>query len=130
MILALLVALVLGPFAPDPTLTPGVTRPLTLAQLCGTRWGADHRHVTPAMRRRVFAAYRVPYATHALYELDHLIPRELAGADDVANLWPQPWADAHLKDREENRLHVAVCRGDLSLTDAQAQMRRWPTQEQ
>jgi len=124
-ILALLAILIVGPFTPDPALTPGVVRPLTREAVCATRWGADRRHVTDAMRRRVFAAYRIPYAKHALYELDHLVPRELGGADDERNLWPEPWSDAHVKDRRENALHVAVCRGDLRLETAQAEIRRW-----
>jgi hypothetical protein len=121
MILALLAILIVGPFVPNPTLTPGATVPGV--NVCGTKWGLDRRHVTPAMRHSVFAAYRVPYEKHALYELDHLIPRELGGADDVANLWPQPWPDAHKKDRLENALHRLVCTGALPLADAQAQIR-------
>jgi hypothetical protein len=124
-ILALLAILVVGPVAPDPALTPGVVRPLSRAEVCATRWGRDRRHVTPALRRRVFAAYRIPYAKHALYELDHLVPRELGGADDERNLWPEIWSDAHVKDRRENALHGAVCRGELTLERAQAEIRRW-----
>jgi hypothetical protein len=124
-ILALLAILILGPFKPDPALTPGVARPLTRAQICGTKWGRDRRAVTTTMRHDVFARYRIPYEKHALYELDHLIPRELGGADDEANLWPEPWADAHQKDKQENALHVAVCRGTVSLEAAQQQMRRY-----
>jgi hypothetical protein len=124
-ILALLAILVVGPFAPNPTLTPGVVRPLSRADVCATRWGADRRHVTETMRRHVFAAYRIPYAKHALYELDHLVPRELGGADDERNLWPEIWSDAHVKDRRENALHGAVCRGELALEAAQTEIRRW-----
>jgi hypothetical protein len=125
MTLILLAIMVIGPFRPTPALTPGVVRPLTVAQVCSTKWGRDARYVTLSMRRRVFAAYGIPYAKHRLYELDHLVPRELGGADDVANLWPEVWSDAHLKDREENRLHRAVCAGTVSLADAQMQMKRW-----
>jgi hypothetical protein len=57
------------------------------------------------------------------YEEDHLVPLELAGAPrDERNLWPQPWADAQVKDREENDLHIAVCQHRLSLADAQAKI--------
>lgn len=55
-------------------------------------------------------------------EIDHLISRELGGADDVANLWPQSYVgewNARLKDRLENRLHREVCAGRLTLEDAQ-----------
>src|SRR5947207_6870373 len=94
---------------PNPTLTPGFARPMAREAVCAVRWGLDRRHVTITMRRAVFAAYGVPWADRGLYEVDHLIPRELGGADDVRNLWPQRWPDARQKDRDENRLHRAVC---------------------
>lgn len=111
---------------PDPTLTPGVTRTLTRRQVCDTKWGKDRRAVTLTMRHHVFAAYGIPYAQHALYEVDHLIPREIGGADDERNLWPEKWDGpdgAHAKDRLENSLHRAVCRGDLTLDSAQSIIR-------
>lgn len=106
-------------------LTPGVARQLTKAQVCATVWGKDARHVTLAMKKSVFAAYGIAWSDHAKYEVDHLISRELGGADDVKNLWPEPWAgsmNAHDKDRTENATHRAVCRGDISLEDAQRQI--------
>jgi hypothetical protein len=79
------------------------------------------------MRKQVFTNYGIPYSQHRSYELDHLVPRELGGADDVANLWPQKWTgpyNARQKDRLENALHRAVCAGELSLHDAQESIRR------
>jgi len=126
MLLLFLAILTIGPSAPDPTLTPGVVRPLTKTAICTTAWGRDRRHVTEAMKRQVARAYGVSWAKRHLYEFDHLVPRELGGADDVQNLWPQILdPDARLKDREENRLHRAVCAGTLSLDAAQQQMRTW-----
>jgi hypothetical protein len=122
---------------PDPGLTPGVARTdLTLAQICSTKWGRDARAVTAAMKRQVFKAYGltgnkdlacVPDAHGRRCEVDHLISRELGGADDVKNLWPQacgstPW-NAVRKDRVENRLHVEVCAGRLTLRHAQEDIR-------
>jgi hypothetical protein len=40
--------------------------------------------------------------------VDHLIPLELGGSNDIANLWPQSYVtvwNAHMKDRLENRLN-------------------------
>lgn len=123
--IGLLLALTLA--VPNPTHTPGVVRPMTQAEVCAVRWGTDARKVTPAMKRRVFAWYSIPQARRKDYEVDHLIPRSAGGADDVANLWPQPWVpDARLKDRLETRLHRLVCRtGELPLHEAQAVMRDW-----
>lgn len=113
---------------PDPALTPGVARPLTVQQICATRWGRDERHVTAAMKAQVFAEYGIPAAARHLpngrpaFEVDHLISRELGGADDMRDLWPEsysgPW-NAHDKDRVENRLHREVCAGRMTLEDAQ-----------
>lgn len=109
----------------NPTRTPGVATALTTTEICSHKWGKDVRHVTLAMKKQVFAAYGIPWSQHAKYEVDHLISRELGGADDVANLWPEPWLgpwNAHQKDRAENATHRALCRGDIRLKDAQDQI--------
>ncbi len=118
MLLALLVNL---------SLTPGVTTRMSLKEICATTWGTDRRFVTVTMKKAIAASYGVPWSQYARYEFDHLIPRELGGADDIRNLWPQVWADAHRKDVEENRLHRAVCAPPptISLAAAQAEMRHW-----
>jgi hypothetical protein len=117
---------------PDAKMTPGVTRTdLTTDQVCHTKWGKDHRAVTAAMKRQVFENYGLSgnhdpacktdkHGRH--FEIDHLISRELAGADDVDNLWPQCYGglwNAVMKDRLENRLHKLVCDGTLTLKEAQ-----------
>ncbi|HXR75399.1 MAG TPA: hypothetical protein VN737_05455 [Bryobacteraceae bacterium] len=57
------------------------------------------------------------------YELDHIIPLELGGHPrSLTNLQLQPWegdTGAKAKDKLETRLHNAVCRGKLPLTEAQ-----------
>lgn len=113
---------------PDPVLTPGQARDLTLEQICSTKWGHDERAVTQAMKNQVFDEYHIAAADRHLpdgkpaFEVDHLVSRELGGADAVANLWPEPYTgpwNAHMKDRVENRLHVEVCAGRLPLGEAQ-----------
>lgn len=126
---------------PDTNVTPGVWRSdLTVEQICSIRWGHDARAVTAAMKREVFARYRMtgnndPACTpvkganpHRRCEVDHLVSRELGGADDVANLWPQPYSPpsgwgATRKDRLENRLHVEVCNGTTPLAQARDEIR-------
>jgi hypothetical protein len=112
---------------PDATQTPGLLRPLTRTEVCATKWGLDRRFVTVAMKQHVAAAYGVPWADRAQYEFDHLIPRSIGGADAEANLYPQPWTEARLKDRIEIKLSKLVCAGAVSLEDAQQAMRlNWP----
>ena len=97
--------------------------------VCHTRWGHDRRHVTLAMKMTVAKRYGVLRTQWRRYEFDHLIPRELGGADDIENLWPQPLAEARAKDRIENRLHRAVCAGMLTLPEAQGRIVTWWKEE-
>jgi hypothetical protein len=99
---------------PRADLTPGLTRPLTVNQVCTTKWGLDHRFVTEEMKKQVCKAYGAAECPGPKWELDHLIPRELGGADDVKNIWPQPIAEAKVKDRVENWAHLRVCAGELN----------------
>jgi hypothetical protein len=75
-------------------------------------------------------------------ELDHLVPLELAGASDTRNLWPEPDQGSpsqfdpqdrfglNAKDGVENRLHTAVCAGQVSLGAAQQAIASdWTTAE-
>lgn len=117
---------------PDLDLTPGVAAPMTMRKLCHTKWGKDARKVTAAMKREVFASYGLTgnldrsCKSKRHFEVDHLISRELGGADDVRNLWPQCYGgewSAVAKDRVENRLHKEVCAGRLTLAAAQKEIR-------
>jgi hypothetical protein len=127
---------------PDPRLTPGVARhDMTREKVCSTRWGRDARHVTDAMKAQVFAAYgfsgnddprcdppKPPPGgkpSGERCEIDHLVSRELGGADDSRNLWPQPYHgpwNARMKDKLENRLHAEVCAGRITLKQAQGML--------
>ena len=118
--------------APDPTITLGVTAGISLDRVCNTTWGKDVRHVTAKMKSQVFSAYGLDGNSDALCtpdihgrrcEVDHLISRELGGADAIGNLWPQPYGgtcNAVQKDQLENKLHQLVCDNYLDLEDAQS----------
>jgi hypothetical protein len=60
----------------------------------------------------------------ACYEGDHLISLEIGGDPrSPDNLWPEPYFgqwNARVKDQLENKLHDMVCKGTITLTDAQA----------
>lgn len=111
----------------DLTVTPGKTVDITMDKLCTTKWGKDARHVTTQMKDNVCLAYG--FQPHCYgrdtNEIDHLISRELGGADDLSNIWPQPYNQhpgAHEKDALENRLHKLVCSGSLDLKTAQTEI--------
>jgi hypothetical protein len=111
---------------PQAALTPGLTRQVTLDELCGTARYGRARPVPEAVHQRVFASYGAPYERAEDYELDHLITPELGGASEPANLWPQPYEgtpwNAYVKDELEMHLHRLVCDGDMDLAVAQREM--------
>ena len=59
------------------------------------------------------------------YEIDHFISLELGGANDINNLWPQPYCDdskcfgARQKDVVETNLHRRICSKKITLEEAQ-----------
>jgi hypothetical protein len=59
------------------------------------------------------------------YEEDHFIPLELGGhPNNPNNLWPQIWdvkdaCSAHVKDIDENAFNDKVCKGQMTLKQAQ-----------
>jgi hypothetical protein len=70
----------------------------------------------------VYAEYGIAERNPGDYEVDHLVPLELGGSNDIANLWPEaaaPPPGFHQKDLVENYLHDQVCGGSMNLLDAQ-----------
>jgi hypothetical protein len=109
---------------PKSGLTPGETRPVSLAEICAapvSESTSDHE-IPFETKRIVFSAYGMDPAQAAAYEVDYLITPELGGANTVRNLWPQPnsarW-NARVKDKLEHRLHGLVCQGKVDLATAQ-----------
>ncbi|HEX9324566.1 MAG TPA: hypothetical protein VF913_20980 [Xanthobacteraceae bacterium] len=120
------------PKLPKRNLTPGViNESLSLTKICSTKWGQDARAVTAKMKQDVIKAYHFRVSACPLtklkgklvhrVEIDHLISRDIGGADDTENLWPQCYeptnkdkskqADgAHKKDRLEVELNKRICK--------------------
>jgi hypothetical protein len=111
---------------PDATLTPGAIRTTSSAEICAKTFRTKpYRHTTSSMKHQVCAAYHVKQCPKLnTLEIDHLVPLELGGMDDVKNLWPQmaKYSGApgfHVKDKLENELKRRVCHGVIELSDAQ-----------
>jgi hypothetical protein len=124
---------------PDAACSPGnINAALTKDLICAAGFRtADYRDkvTTPEKKATTYALYNItrpPNNTGANQqcELDHLIPLEIGGADDLSNIWPQcspgyaGWTASGFRDKDkfENYLHRMVCAGSLSLTDAQLQI--------
>jgi hypothetical protein len=112
---------------PDPSCTPGVTKPdVTQANIastiCARGWTRTVRppaSYTDDLKRQQMTAYGDTGSTRA-YEEDHLIPLELGGSPtDPRNLWPEPGASPNPKDNVEGAANRAVCSGQMQLADAQ-----------
>lgn len=110
------------PPLPDQKLTPGLTNPaLTKDVVCKRGFSTKpYRAVSVDEKREVYRRYGLSYPQPSgAYEVDHLIPLEIGGANDLTNLWPEPAPSFHTKDSLENVLHKDVCLGQLDLADAQ-----------
>jgi hypothetical protein len=118
------VAVAGDPTLPNPKLTPGVALPtVTVEQVCTKGYAnvlnGGVRNVPESEKRAVFIEYfgAVPADTKD-FEVDHLCPLCLGGANSISNLWPQyglsePW-NFHVKDRLEDKLYAGV-KSDLKI---------------
>jgi len=122
---------------PDRRCTPGAVDPaVTQADIGSTICvsGYTERVRPPESQTEAFKfdqaypAYDIVPGTDS--ELDHLVPLELGGANDAANLWPEAGQVPNPKDAVEDALNQAVCDGQIGLARAQrAIARNWETAE-
>lgn len=126
---------------PNARLTPGVVAPVTQEQVVKVGFTKDARHVSNPLKWQVLVRYGLAKgdfdqaklsALPKLYEIDHFISLELGGANDIKNLWPEPYAfavkgetlGARQKDVVETGLHRMMKKGNLTLRQAQAIIRK------
>jgi hypothetical protein len=111
---------------PDRQLTPGMTRAVSLSEVCSMPHEEVIREVPESVRRQVFEEYGIQAANPNDYEIDYLIAPGLGGADDIRNLWPEPYGahawNAQVKDALEERLHELVCSRQIDLGTAQREI--------
>lgn len=106
---------------PDPRLTPGAVITSDPAVFSHAGYSRSVRHTSGRVKRNVYRAYGIDRRS-GHYELDHLIPLALGGADVPENLWPEDrdseWG-AEAKDRLEWRLVQLVCGRAVDAEQAQ-----------
>lgn len=107
----------------DRACTPGAILPeATKEKICVPGYAKAVRNVPEAEKNQVYAEYGISSRKPGQYEVDHLISLELGGSNDIANLWPEaaePRPGFHEKDRYENFAHSQVCKGEITLQEAQ-----------
>jgi hypothetical protein len=121
------------PGLPNAKVTPGALNPLVSqstvgSTICVIGYTKTIRppasYTSPLKYHQLHSGYSVAGDTAmADYEEDHLVPLEVGGnPTSVKNLWPEPrfgsWSAAK-KDRLENKMHLLVCSGQVSLAVAQ-----------
>jgi hypothetical protein len=113
---------------PNPTLTPGELCTPSNKDFSGYRYAAHiaycNRDVTQEMKQQIAQAYgNIPESEWSNYEFDHLIPLNAGGDSSIANLWPQPIAEAKEKDKVEEQCYEGLNNG--TLTQAQCIQMIW-----
>jgi len=110
---------------PNPNLTPGAAVLLSRNEVCREA-KPNNKEVPVALQRRVLEEYGLARAQARAYEVDYLITPALGGADDIHNIWPEPYTDAQwnarVKDALEERLRMMVCEGEVDLATAQREI--------
>ena len=91
-----------APILPDPALTPGAVLKTDVQTICRKGYSKSVRHTSGKLKASIYREYGIDrHSGH--YEIDHLIPLGIGGADVAENLWPEsydthPW-NAAVKDR-------------------------------
>jgi hypothetical protein len=100
---------------PNPKLTPGEIA--DISPVCGPTDGL--RHWSRERDNDVLRSYGIVAGPHPGYEIDHLVPLCLGGADTIKNLWPQLRKEAQAKDKLEAELCRMACKGEIDTAEAQ-----------
>ncbi|MBV9390031.1 MAG: HNH endonuclease [Chroococcidiopsidaceae cyanobacterium CP_BM_ER_R8_30] len=115
-----------SPYLPDPQLTPGsVFADVSQQEICQPGYTKSVRAVSSEEKQQVYREYGISNRRPREYTIDHLIPLELGGSNEIRNLWPEPNQgpnNAHDKDELENVLHEQVCAGNIPLEQAQQEI--------
>jgi hypothetical protein len=106
----------------DKACTPGAVLEVSATEICQPGYARKVRKVYSATKRQVYQQYGVVRHGPGEFEVDHLVPLELGGSNDIANLWPEsayPKPGFHEKDKVEDYLHRKVCKEGMDLKQAQ-----------
>ncbi len=111
---------------PDSACTPGaVLSTGTKEAICVSGYAHTVRNVPESEKIQAYSEYGITHHSTGEYEVDHLVSLELGGSNDLSNLWPEaasPTPGFHEKDKVENYLHDQVCKGAISLQQAQTEI--------
>lgn len=108
---------------PSPCLTPGDIRTSDPTVICVRGQASRVRaELTPAQWSGRRAAVMRRYSLTSLkgYTVDHALPLEGGGSNEISNLAPQQQTIAKGKDRAEAGLHAGICKPGVTATKVRA----------
>jgi hypothetical protein len=122
--LALVLAVSFAPLATQAQEVATSDPALICGKVAGMSYTRQHRALLLEDERQAdFARYGIPWSQHKGYELDHIVPLCLGGADTPANRRPQrcdKWigidcvaGPAYEKDLVEEQACQAICRATV-----------------
>ncbi len=116
--------------SPNNRLTPGKVCTSSDSDFSGYDYPEQiarcSRNIGTQEKQQVAQAYGgIPQSSWPNYEFDHLIPLCAGGSNSTLNLWPQPIAEAHEKDKLENEICLAMKAGKMSQAQAVQKVRDW-----
>ncbi len=121
----------LGFTQPNPQFTPGKICTPSDPNFSTYRYPAHIayciRNVNDQEKQKVADAYGIQRADWPKYEFDHLIPLSAGGSDDAENIWPQPIAEAHEKDKVELDVYNKLVAGTFDQAQALQEIKDWFT---
>ena len=106
-------------------MTPGAVLTTDLVAICRPGYTKTVRHTSGDLKAAIYREYGIDRRS-GQFEIDHLIPLCLGGADVAANLWPQgydtmPW-NASKKDELEVRVCRLACAGSFPIERLQREI--------
>jgi hypothetical protein len=116
-----------GVSRPDAKLTPGSVVVTNVDTVCALpQHGRVNNAISFPMQAAVWQeyGYTTPSKQHK-YQLTYLVPVDLGGGTDIANIWPIAIKGAgfYQKTQTDHVMRELVCRRDVSLGDAQQVIR-------
>jgi len=112
---------------PDPVCSPGerdprVTQDNIQQTICVSGYTKTVRNVPESLKNYIYSEYGIKNRAPGSYEIDHIISLQLGGANSARNLFPEAYnipQGARIKDVVESRLKRMVCKGKMTLAEAQ-----------